>query len=480
MKKNTLKTKIIAGVLSAITVCSVGAMTATTAFAAETQVSTDTSITETQKISMSKDAETITKMVSGTLLKVLDSTEYGKFLTPALQSLLDAFIEQTDERVEKKVDELNEKVDKLFNKVAESEASIKAEITNDLGVQSFYNTFMKFKTQTQAIHQKIKEIYAGNLSDADKAAKIGSLTGTYTEWRDKFEDVLNELNGFCQKPSMTKDGNIFELTYNHYTNSVMFSGEALDKAKPVCNHVMQVYAAGCATLVESLTAQLYYNNLPAAAKAAVNPEFAAHICKDNKDINNEIKTVTKLLTGAEKGNKADTLKGMYDKVMGTSRSVLVNKGHDNIQLLVELKLHNHQSKYADGTYNDTKGKNVADEFNTEFNNKALDVEKAKAIADYAREKGVTVRKLLEANGFNVSKLPQNVTLVTAKAWDDSVSTLSRLGGYNYQKAFYKGVNVDAKGAGDANVQLLDCGYNSWNFSTWGYMLKGMAAILMVK
>lgn len=152
MKKNTLKTKIIAGVLSAITVCSVGAMTATTAFAAETQVSTDTSITETQKISMSKDAETITKMVSGTLLKVLDSTEYGKFLTPALQSLLDAFIEQTDERVEKKVDELNEKVDKLFNKVAESEASIKAEITNDLGVQSFYNTFMKFKTQTQAIH----------------------------------------------------------------------------------------------------------------------------------------------------------------------------------------------------------------------------------------------------------------------------------------------------------------------------------------
>ena len=63
MKKNNIKTKIIAGVLSAITVCSVGAMTTTTAFAAETHVSTGTSITETQKISMSKDAETVTKMV---------------------------------------------------------------------------------------------------------------------------------------------------------------------------------------------------------------------------------------------------------------------------------------------------------------------------------------------------------------------------------------------------------------------------------
>lgn len=116
----------------------------------------------------------------------------------------------------------------------------------------------------------LSSINASNLSNADKIAKIASLTGNYNEWRANFEDVVGELNSFCQKPSMTKDGNIFELAYHHHTNSVMFSGEALDNAKAVCNHVLQVYAAGCATLMESLAAQAcrYSLRLAWAAKVA--------------------------------------------------------------------------------------------------------------------------------------------------------------------------------------------------------------------
>ena len=279
---------------------------------------------------------------------------------------------------------------------------------------------------------------------------------------------------------MTKDGTIFDLIYKHYTNSVMLSGEALDLAKPVSDHVMQVYTAGCATLVESLSAQLYFNALSADAKAKADPEFAAHICKSNDDIQNEIKAVTKLLTGDENSNKADTVKGMYDKTMGMARTILVNKGHDNIALNAELKVHAHQSKFAEGVYNVSKGEKVTNEFNREFDKTVLNLEKAKLIADYAKSKGITLRKLLESCGFNVSKLPQNANLVTAKAWDDSVTGWSRIAGYNYQKSFYKGYNIDSAGAGEANAQLLDCGYNSWKFSEWNYMVGGNACILTVK
>lgn len=95
-------------------------------------------------------------------------------------------------------------------------------------------------------------------------------------------------------------------------------------------------------------------------------------------------------------------------------------------------------------------------------------------------KGVTIRKLLENNGFNVSSVPKDTNLVTAKAFDDSVSNASQLLGYNYQKTCYKGVNIDAKGAGEANVQLIDCGYNSWKFSEWNYSLPGNACAMVIK
>ena len=482
MKKNNIfKRRVIAAVLSAITVFSVGTMATTSAFAAETRVSAGTTITNDNKLSFDRDLLQVKNISSSTLLKVLEGvTKHGKYACPFISGMLDAFIEKPEERIEKKLTELSDKVDKIFDKLDASEASIKTKISNDLGVQSFYNVFIKFKTATENMNKKINDIYASNLSNADKIAKIASLTGNYNEWRSKFEDVLGELNSFCEKPSMTKDGNIFELAYNYHTNSVMFSGEALDKAKPVCNHVLQVYAAGCATLMESLAAQVCYNNLSAEAKATVNPEFAAHICKDANDIEKEIKTVSVFLTGEENGKNEDTIKGMYDKLMNTPRNIFVNKGHDNTQLAAQLKMRNHKSAYADGKYRNYKAKDVANEFNNDLTKATLTCDKAKALADYAKAKDISIRKLLENNGINTANLPKGTNLVTANAWDGSISKATCAVGYNYQKTYYKGVNIDAKGADQTDIQILDCGYNSWNFSEWNYSIGGNACALAVK
>ena len=455
-------------------------MTTTTAFAAETKISAGTHITNDRKLSLDRDMNYAVKITSSTLMKVLEGTKYGKVLAPLLGGVLDAFIEKSEERIEKKVTELSDKVDRIFEKLDASEASIKAELSNDLGVQSFYDSFVRFKSLTESLNKKIRDIYASNLSDADKLAKIGSLTGSYNEWRNKFEDTLNELNNYCKKPSMTQNGNIFELAYNHYAGTVMFSGEAIDKARPVCSYVLQVYTAGCATLAESLTAQLGYAKLSDDAKKNANPEFSAHLCKEVNDIENEIKTVTKLLTGEENGKKTDTIKGMMDSVMNKPRTILVNKGHDNIELAKEIRVRDHVTKFADGKYQDQKGEKAAQEFNGVFDKSALSTEKAKMIADYARDKNISIRKLLENNGFDVSKLPKDANLVTAKARDDSVTKLSKAIGYNYVKACYKGVGIDRTGAGEADVQLMDCGYNSWKFSEWNYTKPGNACILLIK
>ena len=476
MKKNNIKTKVIATALSAITVLSVGAMTTTTAFAAETHLSAGTTLTDDLKVSLDRDLKYATKITSETILKVLsEATPYGKYFAPALGGLLDAFIEKPEERMEQKLTEINDKVDKIFGKIDASEASIKAELTNDLGVQSFYNTFVKFKSQTEAMNKKIKQIYASNLSNADKVAKIGSLTGRYSEWRANFEDVHGELNNLIKKPTLTKNGNIFELAYNHYTNSVLFSGEALDKAKPVCDYVNQVYSAGCATIIESLTAQLYYNNLTADTKNTVNKDYASHICTNNGDIENEIKLISKDLVN--KDNPNNTIKGMYDKVFATSRSIFVNKGHDNTTLNKALKMHDHTNDpKANGIWGDDRGETAANNFNDKIANNAISFENVKAIADYAKSKGMTIRELLNKNGFDTSNLPKNTNIVTKKAFDDSVSKLSAFVMYNYQKAYYNGVNIDAKGATEQKIQILDCGINGWKWEKWNYMKGGNACV----
>ena len=109
MKKNNIKTKIIATVLSAITVCSVGTMATTSAFAAETRLSAGTTFTNDLKVSLDRDLLHTKNITSATLLKVLDGcTKYGKYFAPALGGLLDAFIEKPEERIEKKLTEISD------------------------------------------------------------------------------------------------------------------------------------------------------------------------------------------------------------------------------------------------------------------------------------------------------------------------------------------------------------------------------------
>ena len=476
MKKNNVKTKVIAATLSAITVLSAGAMATTTAFAAETHLSAGTKVTDELKVSLDRDLKYATSITSATILKVLDgATKYGKYFAPALGGLLDAFIEKPEERIEKKLTEISDKVDKIFDKIDASEASIKAELTNDLGVQSFYNTFVKFKSQTETMNKKIKEIYASKLSNAEKVAKIGSLTGKSNEWRARFEDVLVELNSLIKKPTLTKNGNVFELTYNHYTNSVMFSGEALDKSKPVCDYITQVYSAGCATLVESLSAQLYYNNLTNETKNTVNTEISGNICTSTADIENEIKIVSQHLV--DKDNPNNTVKGMCDKLFTTCRTIFVNKGHDNRELNKVLARHDHtDNPDADGNFNEHMGHNSAVNFNDKLDYCSLQFDKVKAIANYAKQKGMTIRELLNKTGFDTSNLPKNTNMVTKWAFNDSVTPFSVIAYYNYQKAYYNGINIDDKGANEKKIQIVDCGINGWKHEWWNYMIGGNACV----
>ena len=248
-------------------------------------------------VELDDDLLKVKDVTSGTLFKVLEEcTEYGKFFTPALNGILDMFIGGQPDPTQEKLDQINDKIDKLFDRIDKLQNDLVSTMETDMGIQSFHEVYTAFKAQTKTMRRKISEISTDtSLTKLDKIAKIGSLAGAYSEWDIKFENVLGQLNELFMNPSATANTNIFELTYRHFCGQAMFSGEALDKAKPLCDALMQTYIAGCATLTECLSAQLYISQLPKEYQDKVDPAYKSHICLNKNDIEKEIKECFKYL-----------------------------------------------------------------------------------------------------------------------------------------------------------------------------------------
>ena len=270
-------------------------------------MNTSTAITMAERsgaiVEVDDDLLAVKDVTSGTLFKILEeTTEYGKFFTPALSGILDMFIGGQSDPTQEKLDQINDKIDKLFDRIDKLQNDLVSTMETDMGIQSFHEVYTAFKAQTKAMRRKISEISTDtSLTQLDKIAKIGSLAGAYSEWDIKFENILGQLNELFMNPSATANTNIFELTYRHFCAQSMFSGEAIDKAKPLCDALMQTYIAGCTTLTECLSAQLYISQLPKEYQDKVDPAFKSHICLNRNDIIDEIKSISEHIA-SQNGN----------------------------------------------------------------------------------------------------------------------------------------------------------------------------------
>lgn len=518
--------------------------------------SASTSFTEDTKITVDEDTKMIVDLTSKTLFTFINEcTPYGKFVTPALETLLGSFIDTPEDPTQKKLDEINDKLDRLFDKVDEAESSLKGFFCNELGVQSFYDDLINFKADAESINDTIQKTFKDNtLTNAQKLAKISEMIGSKTEWRTNFEKDLRVLNSKLAKPSVTADGNIFELVYNHYCKDVMFSGEALDKAKPAFDFIMETYTASCTAIIEGLSAQRYLNEKLTDEEKASVQGYMNHICTSVKDIDEEIKFVSEKLTGViikenetkevlryrrydtgelipedwpvenwivggegrvycaytGKGSikvypmwikvsaatidESATVKKMYDNMLGKSRQIIVEHGHTNAAVKAGLTLHDHENdNWADGSCHKNMGTHSADNLNAGLcETNMFTGETVRRLAKYAADKGMTVRELLNANGFDTSYIPENANLITEKAWGKRDTTFW---GQEYERAWYKGINIDKKGATETKVQFMDAGYDPWkelgdgfvevgtlgkkckNTHEWGYMKEGFVCAL---
>ena len=165
MKKTGIRTKIIAAVLAAVTMCSVGtamsasAMTVSAASIDRTVLSEeleeygDAAKSLLDRIS-DKDLEKIKQVGISTLLAgIAEFVPGGKTLNPALQALTGAAFGNKQMSLE----DIDKRIDELYSRIDQFEKDMQNELKNILSIENFdYSVFTPFNSEIQGIINAIK------------------------------------------------------------------------------------------------------------------------------------------------------------------------------------------------------------------------------------------------------------------------------------------------------------------------------------
>ena len=524
MKKTGIRTKIIAALLAAVTMCSVGtamsasAMTVnaasidTTVLSEELEEYGDAAKSLLNRIT-DKDLEKIKQVGISTLLAgIAEFVPGGKTLNPALQALTGAAFGNKQMSLE----DIDKRIDELYSRIDQFEKDMQNELKNILSIENFdYSVFTPFNSEIQGIINGIKSAKKSkNYTTKQKLAIIAAQIDRDIEWKKGnspfvgFTSVSKKLNNAC-----LVDGNdMFTTIYNYFKQRSMFSGEAIDKAKVVMDGIMQNYMAGYTVLMECLSAQLMVNALE--NKDGIDNYYLDHISTNVDEIQAKIDELNKTVLGETivrkeiskdesniiryeerrigafrytapvYGDKTvdvyeldtkNTVSAKYNHIINMNRQIFVNKGNANKQISY-IDVTNHGSLYS-------KNEDQAvGSFNSMvLSGNYLSGDQIKDLANYAKSKGQTVRELLSANGIDTSGLPKDTYLVTEKAYDDLGvrDFLSGIVGSVHLHGLYKGINVDEKNPGEKEVRMWNHGCNGYCSETWDFAEAGNAATIQV-
>lgn len=525
MKKTGIRTKIIAAVLAAVTICSVGTMAFSASAMTVNAASIDTT-TISQELEeygdaakdllnriTDKDLEKMKQVGISTLLAgIAEFVPGGKTLNPALQAVLGSAFGNKQMTLE----DIDGRIDELFDRIEQFEKDMKNELKNILSIENFdYSVFTPFNSEIQGIINGIKSAKKSkNYTTKQKLAIIAAQIDRDIEWKKGnspfvgFTSVSKKLNNAC-----LVDGNdMFTTIYNYFKQRSMFSGEAIDKAKVVMDGIMQNYMAGYTVLMECLSAQLMVNALE--NKDGIDNYYLDHISTNVDEIQAKIDELNKTVLGETivrkeiskdesniiryeerrigafrymapvYGDKTvdvyeldskNTVSAKYNNIINTSRRIFVNKGKANKEIRY-IDVTNHGSLYS-------KNEDQAvGSFNSMvLSGNYLSGDQIKDLANYAKSKGQTVRELLSANGIDTSGLPKDTYLVTEKAYDDLGvrDFLSGIVGSVHLHGLYKGINVDEKNPGEKEVRMWNHGCNGYCSETWDFAEAGNAATIQV-
>ena len=469
--KGKWKARILAGALALSIAFPAGIMS-------QAHVAKAASITEEQTVS-----ELSTLAGVGIDTAFIAFEEYvpgGKVISPMLKYILG---ELTGGDREMSLEDINANINGLYEKINDLEKNISEDMKAIGNTGLFdYTMLTPMNSSIKSLTRHMNGYRTGDYTNAQALAKIGGMVGNGSDWSKTshpfmtFTSVVSKMN---EADPLTKKS-LFKTIYDYYASKSMLSGEAYDQSKVVVDRIMKNVMTSYTVLMESLMAQLEYNNL--SDMTGVDPVDHNNICNDNATIIREMNFLTEQVFGNVKDdslNDANTLMQKYQETFPEdfNRLIIIDKGKGAYELrnLPNVAVMRHELQRQ------TDEKDARDSFNTwKDHMKGMSSEMVKDLAAYAKAKGMTIREFLTSYGYDMSLVPKNANLVTSKAWADKYDAkraLSSLAGFAWYHAYYRGINVDAKVSGDSEVKFWTRGDNIWTDGYESHYEQGTAVII---
>ena len=420
------------------------------------------------------DIEKMKKVGIQTLVAALgEFVPGGKTMGPAISEFLGASMlsHQTS------LDDVNDNINGLYDRINQFEEDMKKELGNVISINNFdYSIFTNFNSEIKRINDAI-QLAKANPNIKQQIAIIGAQIGKDLEWKKGssplvgFTSVTDKINS-----SNILDGkDLFMAVYKYFAQRCMFSGEAIDKAKVVLDKIMENYAAGYSVLLECLTAQLMVNAFE--NKDGIDPYYLDNISTNVSEIMQTIDNLNKDFLGKAKNGSVDksgTVSEKYYNIVNKNRMIFIDKDRTEKYLWGDVDVIDHNELWSNN-----EDQAVGSFNQLVWSGRCLAGDQIKHLAEYAKEKGMTIRELFNANGIYTDNMPKNTNLATSKAYDDlgPVDFLSGIVGSVHLHGLYKGINIDEKNPSEKEIRMWNHGCNGYCISTWDYAEPGYAATI---
>ena len=448
MKKNNIKTRIIATVLSVITVFSVGTIAITSANAAS--------------IGNAGGAAAYGAGMGIIRQYVPGGQAIAGLLDPILGSLINDGPSLSD--VNNNIDKLRSEVTAQFNDIKkqmkDDKQQIEAKIVNQTVIATKGNSFDALMTSMKDTADQINTLRNDpKLNQNETAVEIAALIGRNDAWTQSsnlHNKYLSFLDTLCSKSFADQNNRDFcQVVYQDCASQVMFSGEAKDAAKPYLDRVLYLglYAysidAQCLKAAQQISnftdadvktldkdALNKYNNLKSRA-SVVNMEL-------NK-INNDLFDT----------DGTNSVISHYRDFNNINRLIFINQNKSNQPFKADLKSyqHNKSSKGTDA-YNNIKSQICAN---------TMSKDDMSTLMSYIAQKNMTVRDYLKKVGFNVNSLPSKSYLTYKDGASEEKITQAFTYGSIYQ---CNGYYLDKNGTSEDTVIFRFIVLVDWKEDVW--------------
>ncbi len=413
MKKRTLKIRIIATVLSVVTIFSVTIATTASAAAASTgDVAGD--------VAYAAGIGVIRQYAPG-----------GQAIAGALDTIINSFTQQGPSLSDISNDisalrgEISTQFADIKNQMKDYSEAIENKIVDQTVIAGKGVGFDKLMTELQATDRQISNINRdSSINDKEKAVEIACLIGKNSDWNKTsnlyygYQDFMNTLSSSSFADQ--KDRDLYQVVYSDFASKVMFSGEALDQSNPYIDRVML------------LGLYAYSVNSQCLKAAQTVSQFTA---EDEKMLNaDELRNYysVKSLTGIVNGE----INHMNSKMFDTSRTDSVAAHYNNYKSMSRLVFLNKntvskelKSLIAVGNLAEASG--YASRLFDIMDKGALTHEELGNLASYVKSayNGKTLRDYLTYVGFDLNDIQKDARIVVGGEIIESTGEAAFENGY---------------------------------------------------